>query len=151
MPNVISNSSCLIALDNIDMLFILKELYGTIYLTSEVAGEFEKDLQDWLELRQVKNTNYIRILNNIIDIGEASTIALSLEIDDSKMILDDLKARKVAKNLNLNFTGLLGVVLKAKEYRLIKSVEEIIRKLNSVNFRISKAMEEEILKLAGEN
>jgi len=28
MPEMISNSSCIIVLDNIDMLWVLKELYG---------------------------------------------------------------------------------------------------------------------------
>jgi len=39
MPNYISNTSCLIVLDNIDMLFILKELYRSIIITPEVAKE----------------------------------------------------------------------------------------------------------------
>ena len=42
MPNVISNSSGLIALDDFDRVFILKELYGTIYITEEVYHEFGK-------------------------------------------------------------------------------------------------------------
>jgi len=42
MPDFISNTSCLIVLDNIDMLFILKELYGSIIITQEVSEELEK-------------------------------------------------------------------------------------------------------------
>ena len=36
MPDVISNSSCLISLDNIGMIHLLNDLYGKIYNTDEV-------------------------------------------------------------------------------------------------------------------
>lgn len=42
MPDVICNSSGLIALDNIDMLFLLKAVYGRIIITEEVREEFGK-------------------------------------------------------------------------------------------------------------
>ena len=150
MPNVISDSSCLIALDNIDMLFVLRALYGKIYVTEEVSDEFGKGLEDWVEIRQIKDRNCMRILNSLIDPGEASTIALSLEIQDSLMILDDRKARKVARNLDAKFTGLLGVILRAKQERVIHSAKEALDKLRSAKFRISKAVEEKVLRLANE-
>lgn len=150
MPKVISNTSCLIALDNIQMLPILKKLYKNIYITEEVSWEFGENLEDWIEIRRVKDKNYMNILNNLIDLGEASTVALSLETANSLMILDDQKARKVAKTLELNFTGLLGVVLRAKERKIIDSVQEVINKLKSAGFRISEKMEAEVLRLANE-
>ncbi len=150
MPDVISNSSCLIALDNIGMLSILKELYGKIFISEEVFGEFGKPVENWVEVKQVRDQNYVKILNNFIDLGESGTIALSFEFKDGLMILDDLKARKVAKKLKLNFTGLFGVILKAKQKRIIGSVRDVLRKLKSVKFRISEQMEKEILRLAAE-
>jgi predicted nucleic acid-binding protein len=133
------------------MLFILKKLYGKIYISREVADEFGKKTEDWIEIRQVRDENYVKILNTLIDLGESGAIALSFEFGNSLLILDDLKARQVAKNLNLRFTGLLGVILKAKQKGIISSVKEVINKLRSVNFRISQAMENEVLRLAGED
>ena len=66
------------------------------------------------------------------------------------MILDDKKARTLANNLNFKFTGLLGVILKAKQQEIIPSVLEVLNKLKSVNFRISDAIENEVLRLANE-
>jgi len=151
MPDVISDSSCLIALDNIGMLFILKELYGKIYISREVADEFGKKTEDWIETRKVRDENYVNILNTLIDLGESGSIALSFEFSNSLLILDDLKARQVARNLNLRFTGLLGVILKAKQKGIISSVKDMINRLKSVNFRISQAMENEVLRLADED
>ncbi len=150
MPKIISDASCLIALDNIRLISILKELYEKIYITQEVYSEFGQSIEDWIEIKPVENKNYVLLLNQLVDLGEASTIALSLELTDNLMILDDKKARSLANNLNLKFTGLLGVILKAKQQEIIPSVLEVLNKLKSVNFRISDAIENEVLRLADE-
>jgi predicted nucleic acid-binding protein len=151
MPKIISNTSCLIIFDNINSLDILQKLYQHIYLTEEVAEEYGKPLESWMNIITVKDKNYLRILNTTVDLGEASTIALALQMtEDNVMILDDLKARKLAKQLQLKFTGLLGILLKAKQQKIINSVAEILTQLKNVNFRVSEKLEKEVLKLAGE-
>lgn len=92
MPEMISNTSCLIALDNINGLSILRNRYGKILITPEVAKEFGTPLDSWFFVMPVDNRNYLKILSYMVDIGEASTIALSLEHPGHTMILDDLKA-----------------------------------------------------------
>jgi predicted nucleic acid-binding protein len=152
MPNIISNTSCLIVLDNIDALSILQKLYGNIYLSEEVAQEFGKPLDNWMTVVTVADKNYLRILNASVDLGEASTIALALQMpEDNVMILDDLKARKLAKQLQLKFTGVLGILLKAKQQHVISSVADVLALLKTANFRLIEPLEKEILKLAGEN
>ncbi len=94
--------------------------------------------------------NYQKILETIVDKGEASAIALALELDNPLLIIDDLKGRKLAKKLNLNIAGTLGVILKAKEKGIIKSTKGIFEKLKQSNFRISDKVETELLKLSGE-
>jgi predicted nucleic acid-binding protein len=151
MPKIVSNTSCLILLDNINALDILQKLYQNIYLTEEVAQEYGKPLENWMNVVTVKDKNYLRILNASVDLGEASTIALALQMsEDNVMILDDLKARKLAKQLQLKFTGLLGILLKAKQQHIISSVADIFTQLKKANFRVSEKLENEVLKIAGE-
>ncbi len=150
MPEKIANSSCIIVLDNIDLLWILKELYGHILITEEVFYEYGKPLDKWIKTRKVKNKSHVDILNTFIDLGEASTIALGIEVEKCSLILDDQRARKIAKNLELNVTGTLGVIMKAKKKDIISSVSEVIEKLKSKNFRMSNQLVKEILKLSGE-
>lgn len=50
-----------------------------------------------------------------VDAGEASAIALALEMELPLLILDDLKGRKLASSLNLRYTGTLGVLVTAKQ------------------------------------
>jgi predicted nucleic acid-binding protein len=80
MPKIISNTSCLMVLDNINALDILHKLYQNIYLTEEVAQEFGKPLENWMHVVTVIDKNYLRILNTSVDLGEASTIALALQM-----------------------------------------------------------------------
>lgn len=150
MPDVICNSSGLIALDNIDMLFLLKAVYGRIIITEEVREEFGKDAETWIIVTHVTDRTRLAVLQATVDLGEASTIALALESPNSLMILDDLKARKLAAYLHLKFTGVLGILVKAKQQGVLDSVRDVLRRLQAVNFRISPAMEQEILRLAQE-
>lgn len=151
MPKIISNTSCLIVLDNINSLYILQQLYQEIFITPEVANEYAKPLENWMTVIEISDRNYLRILNASVDLGEASTIALALQIqEDNIMILDDLKGRKLAIQLQLKFTGLLGVLLKAKQQKIISSITDILNQLRKANFRISPKLENEVLRLAGE-
>ena len=90
---IISDTSCLILLDKIGELDILNKLFGTIITTSEVAEEFGQTLPAWIELRQPTDKNYQSIIEATVDKGEASAIALAIELDDCLLIIDDLKAR----------------------------------------------------------
>ena len=85
MPKVISNTSCLIILGNIDALAILQKLNQNIYLTEEVAQEYGKALESWMNVMTVKDKNYLRILNTSVDLDEASTIALALQMAEDNV------------------------------------------------------------------
>ena len=146
MPNIISNTSCLIVLDNIGMLDVLKELYGKVFITEEVSKEFGKTVPDWIEVRKVSDNKYLKLMKNFVDLGEASTIALAVETDDIVIILDDLKARKLAQKLNLKITGTIGVLVKARKRNIITSTQEVLNKLRNEGFRISHEIEKEFLK-----
>lgn len=146
MPNIISNTSCLIVLDNIGMLDVLKELYGKVFITEEVSKEFGKTVPDWIEVRKVSDNKYLKLMKNFVDLGEASTIALAVETDDIVIILDDLKARKLAQKLNLKITGTIGVSVKARKRNIITSTQEVLNKLRNEGFRISDEIEKEFLK-----
>ena len=122
MPDMLSNTSGLIALDNIGQLDLLHRVYGIIHISEEVAAEFGGLVPAWIKVHLVQDKTKLDILHNLVDLGEASTIALAYQFDDATLILDDRKARKLADNLNLRFTGLLGILIKAKQTGVIVSV-----------------------------
>jgi len=152
MPDitVIADTSCLIALTKIEALELLKELYKEVYNTEEIMLEYGERLPAWIIIKNVKNKRYQQLLHLLVDLGEASAIALSLEMDDVLLILDDLKGRKEAEKLGCRITGSLGVLFKAKNVGLIKELKTYIEKLKSAGFRISPKIEEEILRRSNE-
>lgn len=85
-----------------------------------------------------------------IDRGEASAIALALETPNSTIIVDDYKARKIADQLGLIFTGTIGVIIKAKLNRIISSIKPLFEKIKQTDFRLSAEIELLALKEAKE-
>ena len=148
---VVSDTSCFIALTNIEELQLLHQLYGKIITTYDVVAEFGKDLPDWIEIIPPIDLQKQRMLEFHVDRGEASAIVLALEQKADLIILDDLKARKSAESLGLEITGTLGVIIKAKQNGKIDSIKPILDKLQSTNFRISDELVLEAIRIAGES
>jgi len=147
---VIADTSCLIALTNIEAIDILKELYQEVYITEEILNEFGEAVPDWIKIEKVKNEKYKKLLEQLLDSGEASAIALALEYDNVLLVLDDLKGRKEAERLGFKITGTLGVLFKAKQEGIIKELKLYLERLKHVGFRISEKIENEILKRSNE-
>ncbi|MGZ3756617.1 MAG: DUF3368 domain-containing protein [Mucilaginibacter sp.] len=143
---IIADTTCLILLDKIGELKLLEELFGQVFITPVIAKEFGSDLPDWVLIRNVRDTQFQLTLD--IDPGEASAIALAMESNHPLIILDDNKARKAARRLGLNFTGSLGVFLKAKREGFIPSVKSMLDKVQETNFRLSPEILQEVLSLA---
>jgi len=143
---VISDTSCLIIFHKIGELDLLQKVYDSVSTTPEVAQEFQEQLPDWVNIESVKDKKYQEFLATQIDWGEASAIALAKEMESPLLLLDDLKARKLATKLNLKFTGTLGVINKAKQMGAIEKVKPLIEKLQATNFRISENIINELLK-----
>lgn len=147
---IISDTSCLIILDKIDELELLKKVGRKIFVTPIILKEFGKSLPEWVLVLSPENAHYQQILEMDLDEGEASAIALSLEMKNPILMLDDLKGRKVADKLNLRYSGTFGLILKAKQLGLINSVKPILEKIKSTNFRFDKKLFEKVLEQAGE-
>lgn len=142
---IISDTSCLIILSKIGEIELLKKVYGSIVTTTDIAVEFGEKLPDWIEILTVRDVLRQRLLEMQIDKGESSAIALALETAESTLILDDYKARKVANHLGLNFTGTIGVIVKAKLSGKIESIKPILLKIKQTDFRISSELETQAL------
>ncbi|MFN9733673.1 MAG: DUF3368 domain-containing protein [Microcystis sp.] len=65
--------------------------------------------------------------------------------------MDGRKGRKVAQSLGLNITGILGVLLEAKQKELIMNIKPIVDQLIlKAEFRISETLYRKVLTIAGE-
>ena len=149
---IISDASCLIALDEIGQIEILKSAFPQIVTTKEVSAEFGKELPTWISIKTLQNSAKRNELELVLDAGEASAIALALENPkQSILIIDEKKGRKIAKQYNLEIIGTLRVLLLAKQNGVIPSVKNLVAELTRKRFRFTQAVVNQILEEANES
>ena len=102
---VIADASCLIAIDKINKLALLNQLFKQTLVTPEVQLEFGAQLPKWIKIRSVKSNLQHQKLQEQLDEGEASAIILALELENASLIIDEKKGRKVAQKLGLKIIG----------------------------------------------
>jgi predicted nucleic acid-binding protein len=151
MPAVIiADASCLILLEKIGELELLRQVFGQIVVTRTVAEEFGLPLPVWAAVQQPHDLTRLQLLELALDPGEASAIALALEQTNALLIIDKLRGRRTAKQLGLNITGTFGVLIEAKHRGVISAVKPLLTRIRQINFRLSEELETQVLKLAGE-
>lgn len=151
MPAIIvSDTSCLVLFDKLGKLDLLKSLFGKITVTDIIKKEFGKPMPEFIKVKNPKNKVYQKVLENTLDSGEASALALALEEPEHLLIIDEYIGRKEAKRLQLTVTGTMGILIRAKEKGLISSVSEIIAEIEKTNVRLSESLIEEVKKKCGE-
>lgn len=161
MPEVICNTSPLQYLHQVGCLDLLHELAGTVTVPSAVCLELEAGLERGVELPNVREIPWIKIVDPIsapalplaadLGPGESAVLALALESKGPLVVLDDGLGRHAAELLGIPLTGTLGVLISAKKKGLISSVAPILSNLANLGFRVSPATRSAVLKLAGES
>ena len=147
---IISDTSCLIALSKIEKLDILRDLYQEIIITNDVFREFGGTLPDWILVTEVKDTHRQKEIEKRLDKGEASSIALALQIDNATLIIDEIKGRKIAQSFNIDIIGTIGIILLADKKGLIPDVTSIILRLVNKGFRLSDKLINKIIEKYGQ-
>lgn len=142
---IISDTSCLIALTKIEKLGLLKELYQEILITTAVYEEFGSSLPNWILVIDVKDKHKQKELEKRLDRGEASSIALALEIDNSTLIIDEIKGRRIAQSFSIDIIGTIGIILLANKKGLISDVTGTILRLVNKGFRLSDNLIDKII------
>jgi hypothetical protein len=164
MPAV-SNTSPLLNLAIIDRLPLLPRQLGQIWVPQAVVQELrlEEALPGsqavrealeagWLKIRPVDSERLVLALRRDLDGGEAEAIALALDMQVGRVLLDEREGRSVAKSFNLAVTGVLGILLRAKREGQVSSLQgEMERLREEAGFRIGDELFLEILQEAGES
>lgn len=147
---VVSNFAC------IEQLDILRQLYGTIYISIEVYEEIQTGLEEGYQF-------YASIENNIYPFSESGWIKLTSMIDNQEFRLfgefpsrlhpgeasslaiarhrgwlfltDDMAARRQTKRLGVRLSGSLG--------GLVLAIERNICTLGQANFWLNRMIEQD--------
>ncbi|WP_424097835.1 DUF3368 domain-containing protein [Moorena producens] len=160
MPNVIADTSPIQYLYQTNLLDLLPQLYGSVIVPQAVANELAAGAALKISLPDLTSLSWLKVKTTIVDsalqeinglgAGEKEAFALALGIKNSLVIVDDGLARYYAKQLNIKFTGTLGILLKAKQLGELTIVAPILDKLDALGFRLDYSTRMAVLKLAGE-
>jgi hypothetical protein len=131
------------------MLHILKDLFEEVLITPEVNDEFGNQLPNWIIVSKAKDKLKQTEIENNLDKGEASSIALALEIPSSTLIIDEVKGRNIAKNMNIEIIGTVGIIILAGKKGVVNDVISVILKLVNNGFRLSNKIVDRIIEIYG--
>jgi predicted nucleic acid-binding protein len=132
----------------------LQKLFGSVLVPRAVADEllvFHGELPAFVVIQAVAEPD--RLLPGIerLGKGEAQAILLAKEVGAEILITDDRKARTAAISLGLRCTGLLGLLVRAKQSNQLSSVRAMIDVLEKKGgLYLSEAVKAEAARIAGE-
>ena len=115
MQVVVSDSTTIITLLNISRVDILSNIFRSVYLPPMVYAEISQKAiletdSGLFEIHKITDNKLYILLSRSLDPGESEAIILAKEKHLS-LIIDEKKGRKIATNLGINITGLLGLLL----------------------------------------
>jgi predicted nucleic acid-binding protein len=157
---VVSDSSPLITLAKIGRLELLHRLYRTMLITPQVygevvmvgaerAGSVEVSASQWIEVKAIRNLEVLTAAreNFGLGIGETSAIILGAEVNADIVLIDEIKARKVARGQGLAVLGCVGVLEDAYNSRLLSDLTQAYRQLVAVGAYVDRRILENSLKM----
>ncbi len=156
---VVSDTSAISNLMQVDFLHILNLVYGKIIIPKAVYDELceietQKQIIDslkWIEIESASDIGLIKKLEFDLDAGESEAIALAIEFKADFLVIDELMGRKIAESLGIKIVGLLGTLLKAKEKGFVTTISPILESLSTkAGFHINPQLKKYVLQLANE-
>lgn len=143
------DTSSIIILNKINALDLLNKIYSNVIITNYIQLELSEAIPSWISVELTYNIDQSFLKNFNLGLGETSIIINAIK-NNGFLIIDDLKARKIATTLSLRFTGSIGILIIAKELKLIDSVKYYLEKIQETNFRLSDTLINKVLEITNE-
>ena len=160
---VVSNTSPLTNLAIIEQFHLLHALYQHIVIPESVwrelnangiewPGSQQTRQATWIERMSVANRPLVTVLRCDLDQGEAEAIALALELHADLLLIDEREERRVAEQLGLRVTGVVGLLIEAKMQAKLSRIKPLLDRLRyDAGFFISNRVYSLALHLAQED
>jgi uncharacterized protein len=122
---------------------VQKELWGKI---GPEAPVIELALSSFIQVIPIEQTDQcIERATSGLDYGEKAVIALGTLLQgDVVLLMDDLEGRRVAKDLGLPVVGTVGLLLLAKQRRLIDQVIPLVESIRHQGYWLSDTLVAEV-------
>ncbi len=133
---VIADSGPIFSLAVVDKLEILNILFDSVRIPIAVWEEIvsNKSTQQYQKIHLFFKDKIERIvgfneLSFLMDYGESEAVILYKELQADFLLIDDKKARKIAENLGLNCIGTIGLLLAAKDKKIVAELKPLFETL----------------------
>lgn len=157
---VVVNSTPIIALAGIGRLDLLRCLAPEVLVPPAVWEELESggerpggqaDLAaaPWIKVATLEESAGAVLLADL-GRGEAEVIALARQVGARLVVIDDRLGRRHAARLGLPVTGTIGVLVLAKERRLVTEVLPLMRRLEENGLYLSQRLKSWVRARSGE-
>jgi len=160
VAEAVSNTSPLLYLYRIQALHLLPALFAEVWTPGAVVEELRIGSERGHDVPEVSSYGWLRVVDPLsvpsewlasdLGPGELAALALALENPGKVVLLDDALARRVAEAAGLTVWGTLRVLLEAKANGLIERIAPSVDRLSQAGMRISPAIRQRVLALAGE-
>ncbi len=145
---VVSDNTCLTHLTRAGLLGVLPSLFESVWVPAAVAGEYKTAhgvLPSWIRAVEVSTClDQTRPL----DAGEAEAITLAYRTRHT-LIIDERKGRRVARALDVDIVGTLGVLEQSYQQNHLLDLPDAINRLVATDFYIHERIIEEVLRRNG--
>ena len=158
---VVANATPLIGLAMLGRVELLRQLFGSICIAQAVFEETVSEGREeggakrevssapWIQTMGIKDRLAVEVLLDELDPGEAETIVLARELKADWVVMDEKKGRRKLTQLGLPKIGTLGILLKAKQQRLLPAIKPELEQLRQKGFSISDTVMSSFLAEAG--
>ncbi|RLA69270.1 MAG: hypothetical protein DRG09_06165 [Epsilonproteobacteria bacterium] len=153
MNLIVSDSTIIITLLNIERVDILKNIFDEVYIPTKVYNEVVVEEDVTLEAsffikKEIEDRTLYKLLSRSLDAGESEAIVLAKEMKLS-LIIDEKKGRGIANNMGINIIGFLGLLLlnHKKKYLHEEEILEVYNSAKEASFRVSQRLEEQFFTL----
>lgn len=132
---IILDNSVLSAFKRLKLLSHLKELVSSAMISKEVLNEYteqwQKTIPNWIKILQPSKEIILESTPISLSSADLSLMRLALEFK-IPIASDDKTLRLFAKNLGISITGSLGLLKSLYQNKIIKTREEYISYLDSL-------------------
>lgn len=155
---VVADASALVALAACEGLSLLDRLFEQVRVPPAVFGECTVLGKPGTEVLE----RYLRDKIEGVDLGEFAIAAVELgrgeleamvlykRLGADRLLVDDLRARRIARLNSIAIIGSIGVLLMAKEEGHLSAVRPRLEAIRSAGIHLSEQLIAEALQVAGE-
>ena len=157
---LVANTGLVIALASIDRLDILRTFFISVQVPQAVHDEIMQGGSRFIGLATYGRADWIAVvpdmpldplLSTVLDKGEAAVITLARSSSADIVLIDESKARKIARTIyGLRVIGSARVLVEAKRHGMLDNVGAALQAIREYGYWIDDAIVQYALREAGE-